>query len=252
MSPERSAPFRELGRAFAAGGDRYERLRPGYPDPAVSWLVEGTAAGAPVVDVGAGTGKLSTALAARGFDVVAVDPSVDMLAQLSRSAPQVRTHVGTGEVTGLPGASAALVTFAQSWHWVEPVAGSVETARLLTPGGRAGWVWNFMDVREPWVAELAAIWHTVGGEEATNPARQSPVLGADFGPVTSTTVDWVQPVPVADLAELVRTRSYYLSASATDREMIDAEVAAFLAARFPRQDVVELPYRTHCFRASLA
>lgn len=251
MSSQRSESFQGLGGAFAAGGERYERLRPGYPDGAVSWMVEGTPAAAAVADVGAGTGKLTAALVARGFEVLAVDPSADVLSQLTRRLPAARTWVGTGEATGLPRDAADLVTFAQSWHWVEPAAGSIETARVLRPGGRAAWIWSFMDVREPWVAELAAIWHTVAGDEATDPVRHLPVLGPDFGPVDSVTIDWAEPMLLVDLAELVTTRSYYLSASTTERDQIDADVAAFLTARFPDVETVDLPYRTHCFRAAL-
>ncbi|MCW2802158.1 MAG: ubiquinone biosynthesis protein, partial [Propionibacteriaceae bacterium] len=104
----------------------------------------------------------------------------------------------------------------------------------------------------PWVAELAAIWHTVSGDQATDRMRHLPVLGAGFGPVTSVTIDWAQPMLLADLAELVTTRSYYLSAPPTERNQIDADVAAFLRAQFPAVDTVHLPYRTHCFRAGLA
>ena len=252
MASHRTESFRHLGAAFVAGGDRYERLRPGYPDEAVSWLVEGTPAAGAVADVGAGTGKLTSALVGRGFDVIAVDPSTDMLTQLSRLLPGVTTQVGTGEATGLPDGTIDLVTFAQSWHWVEPAAGCVETARVLKPGGRAAWVWNFMDLREPWVAELAAIWHTLGGEEATEPSRHLPALSTAFGPVDSITIDWMQPMLVADLTELVTTRSYYLNASMSEREEIVTDAAAFLALRFPHVETVNLPYRTHCFKAVLS
>jgi len=215
-------------------------------------MVEHTSPADTVADIGAGTGKLTTALIARGFDVVAVDPSANMLAQLSRLLPGVRTQVGTGEGTGLADRSADLVTFAQSWHWIEPVAGSIETARVLKPGGRAAWVWNFMDVREPWVAELAALWHTVDGVEAIDPTRHKPDLSTAFGPVDSITVDWTQPMLLRDLAELVTTRSYYLNASTLERQQIEADVAAFLALRFPNIESIDLPYRTHCFRAVLS
>lgn len=251
MSGQRLHSFRRLGAAFAAGGERYDRLRPGYPHQAVAWLAEGTPEAGVVVDVGAGTGKLTAAMQAQGFEVVAVDPSLDMLAQVRRLLPTVSTQRGSGEATGLPDGTADLVTFAQSWHWVEPNAGSTETARVLKPGGRAGWVWNFVDVRVPWVAELARIWHTVAGEEAIEATRHAPVLGAAFGSVDSITVDWAQPMPVVDLAELITTRSYYLSASEPEQQQIKAEVAAFLASQFAGAGTVDLPYRTHCFRAGV-
>jgi 2-polyprenyl-3-methyl-5-hydroxy-6-metoxy-1,4-benzoquinol methylase len=70
LPSQRPGSFRHLGAAFVAGGDRYERLRPGYPDEAVTWMVGETSAGVTVADVGAGTGKLTTALVARGFSEV--------------------------------------------------------------------------------------------------------------------------------------------------------------------------------------
>jgi hypothetical protein len=109
-----------------------------------------------------------------------------------------------------------------------------------------------MDVRKLWVAELAAIWHTVDGVEATDPAGHTPVLSTAFGPVDSITVDWTQPMLLVDLAELVTTRSYYLNASTLERQQIEADVGVFLGAQFPNVDTVDLPYRTLCFKAVLS
>lgn len=252
LTSEQLDSFRRLGAAFAAGGERYDRLRPGYPDQAVAWLLEGTPTAATVVDVGAGTGKLTAAMVTQGQTVIAVDPSRDMLAQLSRHLPSVQTQVGTGEATGLADDTADLVTFAQSWHWVEPAAGVTETVRILKAAGRAGWVWNFLDVRVDWVAELADIWHTVAGDEAIDATQHAPELGEAFGLVDTVTVDWTQPMLAADAAALVTTRSYYLNASEHEQQAIRDRVAAFLDAQYQGVTIIELPYRSHCFRAALA
>lgn len=249
MTDDRNATQRRLAASFEAGGDRYQRLRPGYPAEAVTWLLGDLPEGSRVVDVGAGTGKLTAALASRGMDVVAVDPSANMLEQLSRQLPSLVGHVGTGERTGQPDGSAALVTFAQSWHWVEPVAGAAEVARILAPGGSVAMVWNFVDVRVGWAAELAETWHSLSSSESISADRHRPELGAAFSGVDQTTVDWSEQMSVPDLAALVTTRSYYLTASAQEQEEIRRRVAELLAARFPDAGTVALPYRTLCYRA---
>lgn len=251
MSTKDSDSFRRLGTAFASGGDRYQRLRPGYPAGAVDWLVAGMPDGGRVIDVGAGTGKLTAALVARGFDVCAVDPSADMLAQLHQALPTVSTRIGTGESTNIDSGIADMVTFAQSWHWVEPAAGAAEIERILRPTGRVGWIWSFLDVRVPWVEELAEIWHTLGSSEAIDAASHRPELTPAFDEVETLSVDWQQPMSPIDLADLVTTRSYYLTASADSQRKIRERAAALLADRFPEAERIDLPYRTHCFRSRL-
>lgn len=243
--------YRRLGTAFARGADRYERLRPGYPPAAVDWLTAGLPAGTAVADVGAGTGKLTAALAERGLQVTAVDPSEDMLAQLRQRLPAAAVRRGTGEATGLADRSVGLVTFAQSWHWVEPSAGTAELVRVLRPGGRVGWIWNFLDDRVDWVAELIAIWHTLAGEESLA-TRRPPSVGAPFPTPQHVEVDWTESIMLADLAALVTTRSYYLQADEADRARVRDRVATHLSQQFGTGTMtVQLPYRTTCFRADL-
>ena len=203
MSSDDAEAFRRRGAAFASGSDRYERLRPEYPDAALDWLLRAVPSAGYVADVGAGTGKLTAALSSRGFDVVAVDPADDMLARLRQRLPTVGWQVGTGEATGLADACLDLVTFAQSWHWVEPIAGLAEIERILKPSGHAAWVWNFLDIRVEWVAALTKIWHTLMDAEATDATRQAPRLTSAFGPLEHATVDWVDRMVLTDLAALV-------------------------------------------------
>lgn len=246
-----SGHYRRLGATFAHGGADYERLRPGYPDAAVDWITENLPAGTPAADIGAGTGKLTGALRGRGLRVTAVDPSDDMLQQLRERYPDVAVQHGTGEATGLPDHSVGLATFAQSWHWVEPAAGAAELGRVLTVGGRAGWVWNHLDERVDWVAALERIWHGLSTHEL-EAVQKAPEFGGTLPPVESHVVDWAMPMARTDLADLVTTRSYYLAAAEPDRARIRRDVATHLSQVFGDADAVSLPYRTFCYRTHLS
>ena len=122
---------------FARAAAAYERGRPGYPDGAVDWLAGFLAS--PVVDLAAGTGLLCRALAARGFDVVAVEPVAEMRALIG---DDVRALGGTAEDIPLADASAAAVTVAQAFHWFDGPRALAEIARVLRPGGVLALVFN--------------------------------------------------------------------------------------------------------------
>src|SRR5690349_24650014 len=145
----------ERGRRFGTAAAEYERGRPGYPDTAVAWLLEGV--GGEVADVGAGTGKLTEGVLTAGRTAIAIDPDAGMLERLHGRLPQVRTEVGTAEHLPLPDASVDAVVLGQAWHWVDPVAASAEAARVLRPGGRLGLIWNIRDETVDWVAALTGI-----------------------------------------------------------------------------------------------
>src|SRR5690349_310742 len=103
--------------SFGAAADAYDRARPSYPAEVVDWLLEGV--DGPVVDVGAGTGKLTASLAARRDAVVAVEPDDGMRAVLAAQLAGVDARAGTAEAMPLESACAGLVTSAQAWHWVD-------------------------------------------------------------------------------------------------------------------------------------
>jgi SAM-dependent methyltransferase len=121
---------RAAATGFARAAGAYERGRPGYPDGAVDWLagfVDG-----PIVDLAAGTGMLTRPLAARGFQVVAVEPVAEMRARIGGAA---RVLDGTAEAIPVADASAAAVTVAQAFHWFDGPRALAEIARVLRPGG---------------------------------------------------------------------------------------------------------------------
>ncbi|GAB2581560.1 hypothetical protein GCM10027168_12860 [Streptomyces capparidis] len=157
---------RRQAASFGAAAAAYERGRPPYPPEAVAWLVPEDARR--VVDLGAGTGKLTRALRAPGREVVAVEPSPGMREQFSRVLPDVPVLAGAGESVPLPDSSVDALVCAQAWHWVDPERAIPEAARVLRPGGRLGLVWNTRDVSVPWVAELDRVlrdWAAVPPED---------------------------------------------------------------------------------------
>jgi SAM-dependent methyltransferase len=136
---------------FGAAADVYERARPSYPVEAVEWIAAQTALdyGSVVVDVGAGTGKLTRLLAATHAHVIAVEPVEEMRGVLLRSVPGVQVMGGTAEQLPLGDASADVVTAAQAFHWFDHARALPELHRVLRPGGFLVLIWNSRDMADP-------------------------------------------------------------------------------------------------------
>lgn len=140
--------------SFGEAAEEYERWRPSYPAAAVDWLAP--KAPARVADVGAGTGKLTELLLARGLEVDAVDPDERMLAVLGRNKPAARRHHSSS--TRIPVGDGALdaVLVADAWHWFDPEPTITEVRRVLRTGGWLGLVWNVAaEPIESWERALA-------------------------------------------------------------------------------------------------
>jgi len=151
---------------FTERADDYAAARPSYPDAAIDALFEGISDPSQytVVDLGAGTGISSRLLAARGAQVIAVEPNAAMAARGARAA-NLRLHAAAAERTGLAGASADLVTAFQAFHWFDRSAAIAEILRLLRPGGRAAVIYNERDERDPFTAAYGAIVRRYATEE---------------------------------------------------------------------------------------
>jgi SAM-dependent methyltransferase len=230
--------------AFADVAGAYERGRPRYPDEAVRWLVGDEPHD--VVDVGAGTGKLTRSLVDLGHRVVAVEPLDEMRAELIAAVPGVHALAGSAETIPLPDASADVVTSAQAFHWFDHTRALPEIARVLRPRGRLALVWNSRDDRDPWMARLSAII----GNEIVQEWDVLPVIqqGGLFGPVERASFAFDQVLDRDGLLDLVLSRSYLAKLSPPDREPVLDAVGA-LYDETAGTDGVRLAYTTECFRA---
>ena len=142
------------------------------------WALE-PAPGPRVLDLGAGTGKLTATLVAVGADVTAVEPDPAMLTELRRAVPGVRAAAGSAEAIPLPGASVDAVLAGNAMHWFDMAVAGPEIARVLTPGGILAGLWNVMDDRVDWVAGLARVaGSAVVGPRDTPAAWRAATAGA--------------------------------------------------------------------------
>ena len=244
MIVNRDEEARGPATSFALVADAYERARPGYPEEAVRWLVGETPCD--VVDLGAGTGKLTRSLVALGHRVTAIEPLPEMLERLRRAVPGAGAVTGSAEQIPLPDESTDVVVCAQAFHWFEKQAALAEIARVLRHGGHIGLVWNTRDDREPWTATLSA---TIGSETVESSDAEEPIAASGlFGPVEQATFSFVQTLDRDQLLDLVRSRSYCAVMAPEEREQVLARVAELYAAR-AGADGIDLRYVTECFRA---
>ncbi|WP_328498593.1 class I SAM-dependent methyltransferase [Streptomyces sp. NBC_00414] len=154
--------------SFGAAAVAYAEHRPDYAQAAVRWALE-PAPGPRVLDLGAGTGKLTATLVATGAEAVAVEPDPAMLTELRRSLPGTRALPGSAEAIPLPDASVDAVLAGNAMHWFDMAVAGPEIARVLAPGGILAGLWNVMDDQVEWVSGLAR----VSGSAAIGP-RDTP------------------------------------------------------------------------------
>ena len=153
---------------FTAEAAAYDSARPTYPTDAVRWLIDnlGIAPGRRVVDLAAGTGKLTALLAGTGARLIAVEPVAAMAGRLRVKLPAVPLLAGVAEAMPFAGSSLDAVVVAQAFHWFDPDRALTELSRVIKVGGRLGLIWNVRDRSVGWVD---AIWSVMDRVERHAP-----------------------------------------------------------------------------------
>jgi SAM-dependent methyltransferase len=152
---------RQVAESFGSDAERYDRTRPRYPDALVDRIVAGSP-GPDVLDVGCGTGIAARQFRAAGCTVLGVEPDARMADFARRSGIDV--EVATIETWDPAGRSFDTVVAAQTWHWVEPVAGAAKVAQVLRPGGRFAAFWNVAQPPAEATEAFGAVYQRVAPE----------------------------------------------------------------------------------------
>jgi SAM-dependent methyltransferase len=157
-----------LAQQFAAVAEAYDRGRPGYPPEVVTLAAREFELHARdrVADLGAGTGKLTTALVAAGLDVIAVEPLDGMRERLASALPGVEVLAATAERLALADGSLAACFSADAFHWFDPVAAAAELHRVLRPRGGVALLWHLPGWESdppPWWSELVELLNGIRG-----------------------------------------------------------------------------------------
>ena len=234
---------------FGSSADAYERGRPSYPDDAIAYLAAelGLGPAARILDLAAGTGKLTRLLVEGGAEVVAVEPVAAMRAALERALPEVPVLEGTAESIPLAAGSVDAVTVAQAFHWFDADAAIVEIHRVLRPGGGLGLIWNVMGSDPTWLAALRELVHGIRGSVpayGVSPWQEAFRATPLFRPLTQRTFDLVHELDEDGLVDRIVSTSYVAALPDADRARLVDQVRA-LVRDVPRP--LRLPYRTDVF-----
>jgi SAM-dependent methyltransferase len=236
--------WQQRGLSFGPAARRYDRIRPRYPVEALRWILGDTPKR--VVDLGAGTGILTRQLAALGHHVLPIDPDPAMRALIPADLTPL---AGSAEAIPLPDASVDAVVAGQSHHWFDTAKAHPEIARVLRPGGVFGPLWNERDEQVPWVAQLSRIADDIA--ERGGPLHTLHSFGPLFTPLERRYFHHVVVHSGDSLVELMRTRSYYLTAPPQRQAQIEAAVRNLVATHpdLAGRTEFELPYVTDTYRA---
>lgn len=233
-------------RSFGSVADSYDRGRPSYPADAVKWLVGDSPAR--VLELGAGTGKLTEILVSLGHDVFATDPDDAMLDILSEKLPDVRATSGTAEQIPAGDSLYDVVVVGQAFHWFDHAKALAEIGRVLRTDGRLAVIQNERDERIPWVRKLGRL---IGSQE--DGFDPSPILDDSgmFSAVESQTFRHWQVVDRLSIQDLALSRSTIATLEREAQDQKQREVLAFYNDYGRGMDGMQLPYNCRAWHAQV-
>jgi SAM-dependent methyltransferase len=244
-------------RGFARASDAYELGRPGYPPKAVARLARELRLrpGRVVLDLAAGTGKLTALLVGTGAEVVAVEPVAEMRAVLERGLPSVRALAGAAEEIPLDARSVDVVTVGQAFHWFRGEQALAEIHRVLRPGGGLALVWNARDENVRWVARLSEIIEPHRGDVPAHRKgawRKAFERTQLFSPLRHAETRHVHRLTPDGVVARVSSVSFIAALLPTEREGVLAEVRQLLATdpATRGREAIDLQYRTDVYWAT--
>jgi SAM-dependent methyltransferase len=247
MTTDQPAPDAGRARSFGAVAAAYDAARPTFPAEALSWILG--PGRLQILDLGAGTGKLTAVAVALGHDVVAVDPSEEMLA-LCRRLQGVDTMVGAAESIPLAHASVDAVVVGQAFHWFDHTRALPEIARVLRPHGVLGLLWNRSDTVVPWVRRMHQVMQgedSLAGNDAFDPMPI--LLRSDlFSYVETARFRHWHDLDRAGLRKLAQSHSRVAVLTESRREAVLEQIDTIYEHTARPPEPLRMPYFTQCFR----
>lgn len=244
----------EQAWSSSEGADLYERARPAYAPSAVAFAVEelGVRHGSRVVDLAAGTGKLTRQLVDTGADLLAVEPLEGMRGAFTRVLPGVPVVEGYAEVLPLPGNSIDAVFAGQAWHWFDSAKALAEVTRVVIPGGGLALLWNDYDTRVSWVRQYAAIRRSAFAETLSlhfGDWKQAFTERDDWTRVVREVFRHTTRVSRQGVVERMLSSSAVAVQSSIARDGVASRIQTLLDQNEETRDrdKIEIPYQTQVF-----
>jgi SAM-dependent methyltransferase len=240
----------DLAGSFGSAADAYERGRPRYEDHVIALV--GAIAGPRILDVGAGTGRMSGPLAQAGYDVVAVEPLDEMRAILARHVGPDRAFAGHAEALPIDDASVDGAVSSDAWHWFDGARAADELARVVRPEGGVvvcttypAWARD-TDAAPDWWLDLRAVHAAL--PKADHPAvvrgwRRPDCFDdhAAFADVETRSVPFVDHTDREGIVAHWASMSFVAALPGEQRALFLTELDAMLARRGIED--VDVPYR---------